>query len=102
MVALGYVKAKLNKGKFIFKKNVTEYNTGDIVEKRDGIMIIEIKDWQINLPKYKSGEKINRKGKKIWEVFIEDEIRLQKKFPDEFRHLIGKPLPEEYRMKGLH
>ncbi len=44
-----------------------------IANKRHGIMIIEIKDWQIDLPKYKSGEKINRKGKKIWEVFIEDE-----------------------------
>ena len=44
-----------------------------IANKRHGIMIIEIKDWQIDLPKYKSGEKINKKGKKIWEVFIEDE-----------------------------
>lgn len=44
-----------------------------IANKRHGIMIIEIKDWRIDLPKYKSGEKINKKGKKIWEVFIEDE-----------------------------
>ena len=58
MVALGYINAKLNKGKFIFKKNVTEYNTGDIVEKKNGIMIckgrkdnrVKIRGYRIEIP----------------------------------------------------
>ena len=49
--------------------------TPDIViaSKKHGIMIIEIKDWRIDLPKYKTGEKLNRRGKKIWGVYIEDD-----------------------------
>jgi len=49
--------------------------TPDIViaSKKHGIMIIEIKDWRIDLPKYKTGIKLNRKGKKIWGVYIEDD-----------------------------
>ena len=58
MVALGYINTKLNKGKFIFKKNVTEYNTGDIVEKKKGIMIckgrkdnrVKIRGYRIEIP----------------------------------------------------
>ena len=60
--------------------------------------------WIANNNIYKARETLKGLGlpNRLIKVFIEDEIRLQKKFPDEFRHLIGKPLPEEYRMKGLH
>lgn len=45
--------------------------TPDIViaSKRSGIMIFEVKDWDIT--KYKTGTKRNRKGKEIWEVYYE-------------------------------
>ena len=33
----------------------------------------KIKDWRIDLSKYKTGEKLNRRGKKIWGVYIEDD-----------------------------
>ena len=39
MISLGYLNTKLNKGKFVFKKNSTEFNTGDIVKKKKGIII---------------------------------------------------------------
>ena len=60
--------------------------------------------WIANNNIYKARETLKGLGlpNRLIKVFIEDEIRLQKKFPEEFRHLIGKPLPEEYRMKGLH
>lgn len=58
MVSLGYLKTKLNQGKFVFKKNSTEFNTGDIVKKKKGIIIclgrkdnmIKIRGYRIEIP----------------------------------------------------
>jgi len=48
--------------------------TPDIViaSRTKGIMIIEVKDWKINLPKYKTDVTPSKKGKPTWRIYIDN------------------------------
>ena len=49
--------------------------TPDIViaSKTKGIMIIEVKDWRIDLTKYKTDVTPSRRGKPTWRIYIDNE-----------------------------
>ena len=55
--------------------NYIRPTTPDIViaSKTKGIMIIEVKDWFTNNPKYKSEVTRSRKGKPMWRIYIGNE-----------------------------
>ena len=39
---------------------------------------------------------------RVTKSFIDEELRLHRKYPEQVEHLINKPMPKEYEMKDLN
>mgnify|MGYP003150405164 CR=1 FL=1 len=66
--------------------------------------LLQASYWIANKNIYKAREILKGLGfpNKFIKVYIDDETRCQKEYPEEFGPLIGKPMPEEFKMKGLN
>ena len=60
--------------------------------------------WVVNGNQFKARETLKGLGlrSKRIKMFINGELSLHKKYPEQVEHLINKPMPKEYEMKNLN